>query len=148
VVGTTGLRDYLTIGWGAFTVRGTLSVDGKNVIVTELPPGVASSTVQDRIRALVESGDLPGVADRSDLTDRRNGPRIVVTTKRGHDPEQVREQLLALAPPKGTFAASLVALDENRVPRWWSVREEARLGLHRRFAIDAPAKWRSHPVDL
>jgi DNA gyrase subunit A len=123
VVGTTGLREYMTTGRGAFTVRGTVSVEGKNVIVTELPPGVASSTVQDRIRVLVESGDLPGVADMSDLTDRRNGLRIVVTAKRGHSAEQIREQLLALTPLESTFAASLVALDEDRVPRWWSVRE-------------------------
>lgn len=123
VVGTAGLRDYITTGRGAFTVRGTVSVDGKSVIVTELPPGVASSTVQERIRALVESGELPGVADMSDLTDRRNGLRIVVTAKRGHNAESIREQLLALTPLESTFAASLVALDENRVPRWWSVRE-------------------------
>ena len=32
--------------------------------------------------ALVESGELAGVADMSDLTDRRNGLRIVVTAKR------------------------------------------------------------------
>ncbi|MDX1892024.1 DNA gyrase subunit A [Mycolicibacterium sp. 050158] len=123
VVGTNGLREYITTGRGAFTVRGTVSVDGKNVIVTELPPGVASSTVQERIRSLVESGDLPGVADMSDLTDRRNGLRIVVTAKRGHDAEAIRDQLLALTPLESTFAASLVALDENKVPRWWSVRE-------------------------
>jgi DNA gyrase subunit A len=123
VVGTTGLRDYMTTGRGAFTVRGTVSVDGRNVIITELPPGVASSTVQERIRALVESGEMFGVADMSDLTDRRNGLRIVVTAKRGHSAEQIREQLLALTPLESTFAASLVALDENRVPRWWSVRD-------------------------
>ena len=123
VVGTAGLREYITTGRGAFTVRGTVSVDGKNVVVTELPPGVASSTVQERIRALVESGELAGVADMSDLTDRRNGLRIVVTAKRGHSAEQIRDQLLALTPLESTFAASLVALDENRVPRWWSVRE-------------------------
>ncbi|BBX82161.1 DNA gyrase subunit A [Mycolicibacterium aubagnense] len=123
VVGSDGLREYVTTGRGAFTVRGTLSVDGKNVVITELPPGVASSTVQDRIRALVEGGELPGVVDMSDLTDRRNGLRIVVTIKRGHDPAQVRDQLLALTPLESTFAASLVALDGDRVPRWWSVRE-------------------------
>jgi DNA gyrase subunit A len=113
----------MTTGRGAFTVRGTVSVDGKNCIITELPPGVASNTVQERVRALVESGEMPGVADMSDLTDRRNGLRIVVTAKRGHNAEQIREQLLALTPLESTFAASLVALDENRVPRWWSVRE-------------------------
>lgn len=123
VVGTAGLRDYITTGRGAFTVRGTLTVDGKNVVITELPPGVASNTVQERIRALVESGDLAGVADMSDLTDRRNGLRIVVTAKRGHSADTIRDQLLAMTPLESTFAASLVALDENRVPRWWSVRE-------------------------
>ena len=135
VVGTTGLREYITTGRGAFLVRGTVSVDGKNVVITELPPGVASSTVQDRIRALVESGELSGVADMSDLTDRRNGLRIVVTAKRGHSAETIREQLLALTPLESTFAASLVALDEDRVPRWWSVRELIAAFLHLRDSV-------------
>jgi DNA gyrase subunit A len=123
VVGSEGLRDYVTTGRGSFTVRGTVTVEGRNVVITELPPGVASSTVQERIRALIEGGDLPGVADMTDLTDRRNGLRIVVSAKRGHDPEQLRTSLLALTPLEGTFAASLVALDADRIPRWWSVRE-------------------------
>ena len=123
VVGTAGLREYITTGRGQFTVRGTVTIDGKNVVVTELPPGVASNTVQERIRALVESGEMSGVADMSDLTDRRNGLRIVVTAKRGHSAETIRDQLLALTPLESTFAASLVALDEDRVPRWWTVRD-------------------------
>ncbi|MFN8071374.1 MAG: DNA gyrase subunit A [Mycobacterium sp.] len=123
VVGSAGLRDYITTGRGSFTVRGTVTVEGRTVVITELPPGVASSTVQERIRSLIDGGDLPGVADMADLTDRRNGLRIVVTAKRGHDPEQLRTSLLALTPLEGTFAASLVALDADRIPRWWSVRE-------------------------
>ena len=123
VVGTDGLRDYVTTGRGSLTVRGRLSVEGRNVVITELPPGVASSTVQERIRSLITGGDLPGVADLADLTDRRNGLRIVVTAKRGHDPQQLLTSLLALTPLESTFAASLVALDADRIPRWWSVRE-------------------------
>lgn len=123
VVGSAGLRDYITTGRGSFTVRGRVEVEGRTVVITELPPGVASSTVQERIRSLVDGGDLPGVADLADLTDRRNGLRIVVTAKRGHDPHQVRTSLLALTPLESTFAASLVALDADRIPRWWSVRE-------------------------
>ncbi len=92
--------------------------------------------MQERIRALVESGEMSGVADMSDLTDRRNGLRIVVTAKRGHSADQIREQLLALTPPlESTFAASLVALDENRVPRWWSVRELISAFLHLRDSV-------------
>ena len=123
VVGSAGLRDYVTTGRGSFVVRGRLEVQGRTVVITELPPGVASSTVQERIRSLVDGGDLPGVADLADLTDRRNGLRIVVTAKRGHDPQQIRTSLLTLTPLESTFAASLVALDADRIPRWWSVRE-------------------------
>src|SRR5260370_9234438 len=118
VVGATGLREYITTGRGAFTVRGTVSVDGKNVIITELPPGVASNTVQERIRALVESGEMSGVAAMSDLTDPPNGLRIVVPAKRGHSAETIRGQLLELTPLWSTFACSLVARDEERRPRW------------------------------
>ena len=123
VVGSDGLRDYITTGRGSFTVRGKVTVEGRNVVIAELPPGVASSTVQERIRSLIAGGDLPGVSDMSDLTDRRNGLRIVVSAKRGHDPHQLVTSLLALTPLESTFAASLVALDADRVPRWWSVRE-------------------------
>ena len=123
VVGPDGLREYITTGRGSFTVRGKVTVEGRNVVITELPPGVASSTVQERIRSLIAGGDLPGVSDMSDLTDRRNGLRIVVSAKRGHDPHQLATSLLALTPLESTFAASLVALDADRVPRWWSVRE-------------------------
>ncbi len=46
VVGTAGLREYITTGrGGAFTVRGTVSVDGKNCIITELPPPVLRVTL-------------------------------------------------------------------------------------------------------
>lgn len=135
VVGSAGLRDYITTGRGSFTVRGKVTVEGRTVVITELPPGVASSTVQERIRSLIDGGDLPGVADMADLTDRRNGLRIVVTAKRGHDPEQLRTSLLALTPLEGTFAASLVALDADRVPRWWSVRELISAFLHLRDSV-------------
>ena len=78
---------------------------------------------------------MSGVADMSDLTDRRNGLRIVVTAKRGHSAETIRDQLLALTPLESTFAASLVALDEDRVPRWWSVRELIGAFLHLRDSV-------------
>ncbi|KMV14855.1 topoisomerase IV [Mycolicibacterium conceptionense] len=135
VIGSTGIAEYITTGKGAMTVRGTVTLEGKSVIVTELPPGIASSTIQEKIRSLVESGELPGVSDLTDLTDRRNGLRIVVTVKRGHDPEQVRDQLLSLTPLESTFAASLVALDSDRVPRWWTVRELITSFLHLRDTV-------------
>ena len=66
---------------------------------------------------------MSGVWNKSDLTDRRNWLRIVVTAKRGHSAETIRDQLLALTPLESTFAASLVALDDVWAPLRRTVRE-------------------------
>jgi len=65
--------EYITTGRGQLTVRGTVSVDGKNVIVTELPPGVASNTVQGENSSAGRIRRNVGVADMSDLTTAATG---------------------------------------------------------------------------
>lgn len=123
VVGTDGIREYIETGKGRMTVRGCVSVEGKDIIVSALPPGVSSSGFQEKVRAGLNNGTIEGVSDFTDLTDRRNGLRILITVKRGHTPEDVLRSLYTYTPLEDTFAASLVALDEDRVPRWWTVPE-------------------------
>lgn len=135
VVSTAGIREYIETGRGSMTVRGRAEIDGKSIIITELPPGLASGVLQDKIRDGVLSGELAGVSDLSDLTDRRNGLRIVVSLKRGADPAAVLAELYRLTPLEDTFAASLVALDADRVPRWWSVSELVKAFLSLRDSV-------------
>lgn len=123
VVGTEGIRDYIETGKGRMIVRGSVSIEGKDIIVSALPPGVSSSGFQEKVRAGLNNGTIEGVSDFTDLTDRRNGLRILITVKRGHTPEDVLHSLYTYTPLEDTFAASLVALDEDRVPRWWTVPE-------------------------
>lgn len=123
VVGTEGIREYIETGKGRMIVRGCVSVEGKDIIVSALPPGVSSSGFQEKVRAGLNNGTIEGVSDFTDLTDRRNGLRILITVKRGHSPEDVLRALYTYTPLEDTFAASLVALDEDRVPRWWTVPE-------------------------
>lgn len=123
VVGTAGIADYIETGRGKMTVRGAAHIEGKDIVVTALPSGLASGGFQEQIRAGINAGELPGVSDLTDLTDRLNGLKIVVTVKRGHDPKEVLDALYRVTKLEDTFAASLVALDADRVPRWWSVPE-------------------------
>jgi DNA gyrase subunit A len=123
VLGTEGFREYVETGRGKMIVRGTVELIGKDILVTALPPSVSSQGFQEKVRDAINAGDLPGVADLTDLTDRRNGLRIQVTVKRGHSPEDVLTGLYTYTQLEDTFAASLVALDEDRVPRWWTVPE-------------------------
>lgn len=123
VVGRDGIRDYIETGKGRMVVRGAAVVEGKDIIVSSLPPGVSSSGFQEKVRAGLANGTIEGVSDFTDLTDRRNGLRILIAVKRGHTPEDVLRSLYTYTPLEDTFAASLVALDEDRVPRWWTVPE-------------------------
>lgn len=123
IVGTDGIREYIETGKGRMIVRGSVAVEGKDIIVSALPPGVSSSGFQEKVRAGLANGTIEGVSDFTDLTDRRNGLRILITVKRGHTPEDVLKSLYTYTPLEDTFAASLVALDEDRVPRWWTVPE-------------------------
>ena len=46
----------------------------KGIVVTELPYGVGTEKVIERIKALVQAKKLQGIADIKDLTDREQGP--------------------------------------------------------------------------
>lgn len=123
LVGRDGIRDYIETGKGKMTVRGKVAVSAKEIVISALPPSVSSQGFQEKVRDGITKGDLPGVSDLTDLTDRRNGLKIVVSVKRGHTGEDVLKSLYAYTPLEDTFAASIVALDLDRVPRWWSVPE-------------------------
>ena len=123
VVSNAGIRDYIETGRGKMTVRGEAKIEGKDIVITALPSGLSSQGFQEKVRDAITKGDLPGVSDLTDLTDRRNGLRILITTKRGHDAKDVLNALYVNTPLEDSFAASLVALDMERVPKWWSVPE-------------------------
>jgi DNA gyrase subunit A len=135
VVGTDGIADYITTGRGRLTVRGTAEISGKDIVITALPSGLSSGGFQEKVRSGITGGDFPGISDLTDLTDRRNGLRIVVTVKRGHDPQSVLDSLYTDTPLEDTFAVSIVAVDEDRVPRWWSVPELIKAFLDLRDSV-------------
>lgn len=133
VGGTEGIRSYIETGAGKMTVRGTWHIEGNDIVITEVPPGVSVPTlllgtkkgknprlgINDRVR----QGEIPGISDVSDYSDKKSGLRIVVSCKRGADLDQVAHDLLEKTDLECTFGANTVALGPNLVPAWWSVRE-------------------------
>src|SRR6187549_1929114 len=75
IVGLDGIRDAYETGRGTFKMRATARVESvtarrKGIVVTELPYGVGPEKVIERIKTLVQSKKLQGIADVKDLTDR------------------------------------------------------------------------------
>jgi DNA gyrase subunit A len=138
IVGLDGVRDAYETGRGAFRMRATARIESvgrrKGIIVTELPYGVGTEKVSERIKTLVQGKKLQGIADIKDLTDRENGLRLVIEVKNGFVPETLLEQLYRLTPMEDSFGINAVALVDGQ-PRTLGLTDLLRVFLDHRFDV-------------
>src|SRR6185436_122055 len=138
IVGLDGIRDAYETGKGSFRMRATARVESvgrrKGIVVTELPYGVGTEKVVERIKVLVQGKKLQGIADVKDLTDREHGLRLVIEVKNGFVPEALLEQLYRLTPMEDTFGINNVALVDGQ-PRTLGLKDLLQVFLGHRFDV-------------
>ncbi|MFJ2257359.1 DNA topoisomerase (ATP-hydrolyzing) subunit A [Streptomyces sp. NPDC087844] len=139
IVGLSGIRDAYESGRGTFKIRSTVSVENvtvrrKGLVVTELPFTVGPEKVIAKIKDLVGSKRLQGIADVKDLTDRSHGLRLVIEVKNGFVPEAVLEQLYKLTPMEESFGINNVALVDGQ-PLTLGLKELLEVYLDHRFEV-------------
>jgi DNA gyrase subunit A len=138
IVGLDGVRDAYESGRGTFRMRATARVEAvgrrKGIVVTELPYGVGTEKVSERIKALVQSKKLQGIADIKDLTDREHGLRLVIEVKNGFVAEALLEELYRLTPMEDSFGINNVALVDGQ-PRTLGLTELLQVFLDHRFDV-------------
>ncbi|MCL2783858.1 MAG: DNA topoisomerase IV, partial [Propionibacteriaceae bacterium] len=88
IIGLDGIRDAYETGRGSFKIRATTRIEQvsprrKGIVVTELPYQIGPEKIMEQIKALVEKKTITGVADMKDLTDLKNGTRLVIEVKNG-----------------------------------------------------------------
>ncbi|AYG79883.1 DNA gyrase subunit A [Streptomyces hundungensis] len=139
IVGLQGIKDAYESGRGTFKIRATASVENvtarrKGIVVTELPFTVGPEKVISKIKDLVGSKKLQGIADVKDLTDRSHGLRLVIEIKNGFVPEAVLEQLYKLTPMEESFGINNVALVDGQ-PLTLGLKELLEVYLDHRFDV-------------
>ncbi|WP_424890682.1 DNA gyrase/topoisomerase IV subunit A [Streptomyces sp. XH2] len=139
IVGLSGVRDAYETGRGTFKIRATVSVENvtarrKGLVVTELPFTVGPEKVVSKIKDLVGSKKLQGIADVKDLTDRAHGLRLVIEVKNGFNPEAVLEQLYKLTPMEESFGINNVALVDGQ-PLTLGLKELLEVYVDHRFEV-------------
>ncbi|GAA2893421.1 DNA topoisomerase IV subunit A [Streptomyces mexicanus] len=139
IVGLSGIRDAYETGRGTFKIRATVSVENvtarrKGLVVTELPFAVGPEKVIAKIKDLVGSKKIQGIADVKDLTDREHGLRLVIEIKNGFVPEAVLEQLYKLTPMEESFGINNVALVDGQ-PLTLGLKELLEVYLDHRFDV-------------
>jgi DNA gyrase subunit A len=139
IVGLDGVKDAYRTGRGAFRTRAKVSVESlgprrTGLVVTELPYLVGPERVIEKIKQGVDAKKLSGISDVADLTDRKNGLRLVITLKTGFSPEAVLEQLYRVTPLEDSFSINSVALVGGQ-PQTLGLREMLRVFLDHRLSV-------------
>ncbi len=139
IVGLDGIREAYETGRGTFRTRATARVEKvtprrTGIVVTELPYGVGAERVIARIKDLVQSRKLNGIADLKDLTDMRHGLRLVIEVRPGFVPEAVLDELYRLTPMEDTFGINNVALVDGQ-PRVLGLRELLQIYADHRIDV-------------
>ncbi len=144
IMGRDGIEEMYRTGHGKMTVRAQAAIDDGQIIITEIPYQVRKSTIVESIATKVHEGQIDGVSDLRDESD-REGLRIVVELKRSANPNVVLNQLYKFTPLERTFAAVfLVIIDGN--PRTLSLKEILNCFID--FRRDVVSRRTAHRLDV
>jgi len=137
-----GDADGLTSAYG--TGRGKVVVQARThiedmgrgrsrILVTELPYLTNKSALVERIAELARHGDMEGLADLRDESDRQ-GLRIVLELNKTATPEKVLAELYRRTPMQVSFGITLLALVDGE-PRLLTLKQALRVYLEHRLEI-------------
>ncbi len=109
LVGREGIVDAYRTGEGRLRVRARAFVEDGRIVITEIPYQVRKTTILESIAAKVKAGELEGVADLRDESDRQ-GLRVVVELKRDAEPQRVLRRLLKVTALERTYACHFLVI--------------------------------------
>jgi len=139
LLGTLGVKEAYQTGKGTLTLRARATVEegsGKRraIVVTELPYNVGTESIVESIRKMVNAKRIVGISDVKDLSDRRQGLRLVIECKSGFDPAAILNQLYKLTPLQVNVAVQNVALVKGQ-PRTLSLIQLCQHFLDHRLDV-------------
>jgi DNA gyrase subunit A len=125
-------------GRGRITVRArthfeSMSRGRSRIIVSELPYQTNKSSLIQRIADLVRHGQITGISDLRDESDRQ-GMRIVIELAKTADPETVLGGLFKKTPLQSTFSVIMLALVDGE-PRLLSLKQALKVYLDHRIDV-------------
>lgn len=133
------LRESYTTGRGGFRVRARWEIErekggGWQVVISEIPYGVAKGKLIEQIATLINDKKLPILADVRDESDAQ--VRIVLEPRaRTVDPQVLMDGLFRFSDLETRVSLNLNVLDKDRTPRVMSLREALAAWVEHQFVV-------------
>ena len=112
--GMNGIYEAYMTGKGKIPVRAKCEIEEKkgktSIIVTEIPYMQRKSALVMAIADLVKDKRIEGITDINDISDMRNGTKVVISLRRDANAQLVLNQLYKYSPLQDTFAVNMLAL--------------------------------------
>lgn len=124
ILGNSGIKKAYETGRGTITIRSKATIEEKSgrhyIIIDEVPYGVNTSDLKDKVAELVHTKVIDGISDYH--TDLKDGIKITITLKKDANPQVVLNNLYKHTQFQTTYGIILLMLDNN-TPRTLGLKD-------------------------
>ena len=124
ILGNSGIRKAYETGRGTITIRSRARIEETNgkhyIIIDEVPYGVNTSDLKNKVAELVHNKTIEGIADYH--TDLKNGVKITITLKKDANPQVVLNNLYKHTAFQTNFGIIFLMLDQG-VPKTLGIKD-------------------------
>ena len=124
ILGNKGIKQAYETGRGSITIRSRAKIEEKNgrnyIIVDEVPYGVNTQELKNKVADLVHNKVLDGISDYH--TDLKDGVKITITLKKDANPQVVLNNLYKHTAFQSNFGIIFLMLD-NGTPKTLGLRD-------------------------
>ena len=113
ILGNSGIKQAYDTGRGTITIRSKAEIEDhgshSSIIITEVPYGVNTMELKNKVAELVHNKTIDGIADYH--TDLKDGVKITITLKKDANPQVVLNNLYKHTNFQVTYGIILLVLD-------------------------------------
>jgi len=114
ILGNSGIRKAYETGRGSITIRSRAVIEEEgnhsNIVITEVPYGVNTLELKNKVAELVHNKIIEGIADYH--TDLKDGVKITITLKRDANPQVVLNNLYKHTNFQVNYGIILLMIDD------------------------------------
>ena len=124
ILGNSGIKKAYETGRGSITIRSRATIEDAgshhNIVITEVPYGVNTLELKNKVAELVRDKIIDGIADYH--TDLKDGVKITITLKRDANPQVVLNNLYKHTNFQISYGIIFLMID-NKTPRTLGLKD-------------------------